>query len=644
MKKVLIGLIAFLFVLLLITTFYQTGYAFIPSDDQILKSDQMISEKPAYDLWGKLFSQKEAEKLMKTEEGKALLSPKNGAVKIDKKLIELGKKAFYEETFGNEVYLTDIIGAFNGPITLENIQKAVKKLNGKGTTNLQVELAETITINGKTYKKGTLVNTGLDVAKESNEILGVPLKKVDGKLKAGISCAACHATVDRETKQVIEGAVNTDLNAGLLIAMATNSASYFTHTNIKSLKNYIKNSERMVVTSNGSSAPLPNPKALEEAVDAVFIKWPKGNFDSTIDMESNPAQIPDSFTFGDFPYGWSGHAMAGPFKGLSTFNNNVHAQNSDPLTQSEISEDLFGIDKEVYLGTLLQNAANPKFRYTPDKKEKPSEFFHTVDPNPEAPGVNEAVKPPSFPKVTLAAPDGLIVSSPGYMFNEQNNAMSAWQNTLVPPKPRVKLEANAIKEGERVFNKAGCISCHAGANLTNNRIVSVNEVKTEPSRAQSLKKTEKIFGDAYLYSPDTPVPVPKDARVLKVPIDHLDPEQIKLGFAYGDSPGGYKTPALNGLYWSAPYLHDGGVAVGPDVNKHLGIPGTFEKGILPDPANSLYALVDKKLREKVISANKKAGLNDVHVSGIGHEYWVDDSTGFTKAEQESLVKYLLSIQ
>jgi hypothetical protein len=65
------------------------------------------------------------------------------------------------------------------------------------------------------------------------------------------------------------------------------------------------------------------------------------------------------------PYGWSGHAMADPFKGISTFNNNVHAQNSDSLSQSEVSRELFGIDKEVYIGTVLQNAANPKFRYTP---------------------------------------------------------------------------------------------------------------------------------------------------------------------------------------------------------------------------------------------------------------------------------------
>ena len=144
-----------------------------------------------------------------------------------------------------------------------------------------------------------------------------------------------------------------------------------------------------------------------------FLKWPRGNFDSTIDMVSNPAQIPDSFTKGDHPYGWSGFAAAGPFHGLSAFSNNVHAQNSDSLGQAENSSPLFGMDQEVYLGTILQNAANPKFRYDTKKGEKPSSFFAAVDPTPGVPGVNEMVRSPSFPKLNLMAPDGLLVSSPG---------------------------------------------------------------------------------------------------------------------------------------------------------------------------------------------------------------------------------------
>lgn len=634
------------FAVLMVVFSLSTGYAFIPSGEQILKAEPRIvseEDKPAYDLWGRMITKKEADTLLKTEEGRAMLSPKNGAVKIDEALHQLGKKAFYEETFGNEIFITDIMGAFEGPISLAGIKEAIAKLNGEGTSNLRVKLDKTFTIVGKKFEKGTFVDTGLDVVKGSNEVLGMPMKTVDGQVKAGISCAACHATVDPVSKLVVEGAVNNDLNAGLLVAFASNSAAYFTHTDITSLQQYLRDGGMTVQTSESQPARLPDPKALEDAVDRNALKWPKGNFDSTIDMQSNPAQIPDSFTAGDFPYGWSGHAMAGPFKGLSTFNNNVHAQNSDSLTQSEVSRELFGIDKEVYIGTILQNAANPKYRYTPDKGKKPSEFFAKVDPTSGAPGVNQVVKPPSFPKSTLVAPDGLIVSSPGTKFNEQNNGMSVWQNTLVPPKPPVKADPQTVRTGRKVFERAGCIQCHAGDFLTNNRIVPAAEIGTDPSRAQALKATERIWGEAYLYSPDTPVPIPRGATILKVPTADLDPEQIKLGFAKGDSPGGYKTPSLNGLYWTAPYLHDGGVAAGKNLHSELGIPGTLGKGILPDPANSLKAVVDKKLRENVIAANRRAGLQDVHVLGIGHNYWVDETTGFSANDQEALVQYLLSV-
>lgn len=622
------------------------GYAFLPSEEQILKSEGKIikeEDKPAYDLWGRTITKKEAEELLKTENGKALLSPKNGAVKIDEALNQLGKKAFYEETFGNEVFITDIMGAFNGPLTLQGVKEAIQDLKGEGTDNLRVKLAETVTIGGKTFHKGDYVDTGLDVARGSNEVMGMPTKVVEGQVKAGITCAACHSTVDPVSKLVVEGAPNYNLNAGMFIAMATNSAAYFTHTDITALQKFLREGGTKVETTEGKTATLPDPQALEEAVDKNALKWPKGNFDSTIDMQSNPAQIPSSFTAGAHPYGWSGHAMAGSFKGLSTFNNNVHAQNSDSLTQSEVSRELFGMDKEVYIGTILQNAANPKYRYTAQKGKKPSAFFDTVDPTPGTPGINQVVKPPSFPKATLVAPDGLIVSSPGTKFNEQNNGMSVWQNTLVPPKASVQLDPEKVQTGQKVFARAGCITCHGGEHFTNNRIVSAPEIGTDPSRARALKATERIWGEALIYSPDTPVPIPPGATVLKVPTKDLDPEQIKLAFAKGDSPGGYKTPGLTGLYWTAPYLHDGGISVGKDAKTQLGMPGTLGKGIRPDPFNSLKALVDKKLREEVIAANRKEHLPEVHVHGIGHNYWVDKTTGFTEKEQEALVHYLLSI-
>jgi len=597
--------------------FWRIEYGFMPSADQTLNASpiRVLEANDLYDLWGETVSEAE------------LPADRQGAVPINGDVLQLGREMMYRESFGSEVFLTDMLGMLNGPLTLPNMMKAIMELRGAGTDNLRVELAQDITLGGRTYRKGEKIDTGLDVAKGSYTVLGMPLKWSDGKIKVGISCMACHATVDRETKMVIEGAPNVDLNAGLLMALATNSVHYFTHTDVQNVAKYMKNAE-----------------ALEKAVDEVLVKWPRGSFDTTIDLESNPVQIPDSFTKGGHPYGWSGFAMAGPFHGLSVLNNNVHAQNSDPLAQAYSAPELFGIDKDTYLRILLQNAASKKYQYDPASGLTPSEFFERVDPTPGAPGVNELVIPPSYPKFTIMAPDGLVVSSPGFRFAEQVNAMSAYQNTLRPPAVVAsKEERTAIKKGEVIFRKAQCISCHAGDAFTNHRIIPANVIGTEPSRAKAFKNTGRKFGEALIYSFDTPVPVPRDGEVMRVPTEHLDPEQIRLAYAHGDSPGGYKVKGLIGLRWTAPYLHDGGVAVGPKLSQ-LGIPGTLDAGVLPDPANSLRALVDRELRRKVVEANRSdPRLASVHVSGEGHEFWVDAAAGFTQEEQDALVRYLLSL-
>jgi hypothetical protein len=59
-------------------------------------------------------------KLMRDEKQ---LSPENRAVAVTEDLLKLGRKAFYSETFGNEVFQKDGVGALDSPInpvTLEN--------------------------------------------------------------------------------------------------------------------------------------------------------------------------------------------------------------------------------------------------------------------------------------------------------------------------------------------------------------------------------------------------------------------------------------------------------------------------------------------------------------------------------------------
>jgi hypothetical protein len=188
-------------------------------------------------------------------------------------VITLGRKAFYGQTFGNEVFFSDILGILDGPVSVPGIARSLLALRGRGTTDLQVTLARTVRVGGRIFPKGGQISTGLDVPAGAWLPLGMPLKFSSGRLKVGISCAVCHSTVDPLTKQVVEGAPNADLNAGLLLALAANSAAYFPHARL------------------GEMAALPDPGVLEETVDASLTKWPPGTFDTTPDLEEGSADL-----------------------------------------------------------------------------------------------------------------------------------------------------------------------------------------------------------------------------------------------------------------------------------------------------------------------------------------------------------------
>jgi hypothetical protein len=596
-RRWFVGLfLGLVFLALLVGVVYVTEpeYAYMPPLTKILNAERG-NQAQAFDVWGRSITQTEAATLLQTAEGQTLLSPHQGAIAITDGLLALGR--------------TDV------------------------------------TVGGTTFPQGTILNTGLEVVPGSYLPLGLKVKLQGGRLAVGITCALCHATLDPQTMKVVEGGMNSDFNGGLVLGLATNSAAYLGHTSVAALDPYMTDPQRTVTRSDGTTALLPNPRALEDAVDASLLQWPPETFDATTDLVGNPAKINNTFTLGHHPYAWTGIFAAGPFKGLAAITSHVHAIGSDGLSQSASSAWLLSLDPEVYLGTLLQNAAWKRYRYTPTRHQSPSAFFAQVDPTPGAPGVNHIVPLPTFPHTSLLSEVGLAGSGPGYRFMEQNNALAAFQNTLVPPPAPLPIDGALVTRGRAVFAQAGCAGCHAGAEATNHRVIPVPEIGTDPSRAQALQTTEAHYVPPSLYGFDTPVPIPPGTPPLAVPTAQLDPQQIQLAFAYGGTPGGYKVPSLVGVYWSAPYLHDGGVAVGADAQTQLGIPGTLHRGILPDPVNSLRALIDRALRQRVIAANAAVpSLQAMHVQGTGHAFWVDAETGFTPADQEALIQYVFSLR
>lgn len=606
----------------------------------------------SYDVLGYPVSKAEAEKLLQTEGGQAQLSSDNGAIAITPDLIRLGRDAFYRETFSNEYFFTDVVGAIDGPINLVTMSRAIAALGGKHTTNLQVPIDQDVTIGGRTFRAGTLVSTGLDVPAGSLVPLGMQVVKSGAKLRIGLTCAACHASVDKETGKVIEGAPNIDVDTGLLQAFATNSAAMFRQTGVNPVT--FPAGSKTYINLVGEKQFLPDAKAVEDAVDAQFLAWSPGNFDSTPDNRNNPSQIPSSFTFETFPYGWSGFSSVGWFHGLTTLNNNVHAVNSDPTTSSYASKYLLGMDKETYLGVILQNAADRKFRLS--EGAKPSKFLEKIDPTPNAPGINEVVKMPGYPRGSVFILDGLMASSPGLPLGAQLNGMSAFQNTLAPPPHEPTDDKTILQRGAAVFEKASCVECHSGRYFTNHRVIAQTEVNSQPSRASALAKMPQTFVPPETFPPGIRVPIPVDPDVLSVPVEITPQEDQDLAYAV-NNPGGYKVQSLIGLYLTAPYLHDGGVAASADAlsqdadgfytvkkPEQMGLAGTLLNEIAPDPAASLRVLLDRNLRQAAVTANRaNSDLQAINSDGSGHEYWVDQRAGFSSQDQTDLIDFLLSL-
>lgn len=641
---VLIGVIA-----------YQIEVAF-PGTPSIYNTYTPLT-KPApsgigsYDVLGHVVDKEEAANLLQTEEGRKQLSPDNGAVAVTEDLINLGRKAFYSETFKDQVFQTDVVGALNGQINPITMTKAIARLGGKPTTNLQIPINKDVTIGGRTFTAGTLLNTGLDVPAASILPLGMRPSIEKGKLRVGITCALCHAAVDGKTGRVMEGAPNNDLDTGLVLAFATNSAAMFRQTSVNPTK--LPRGEHTYINAKGQEVRLPDAKALEDAVDAELLSWAPGNFDSTPNLVNNPAQIPPSYTHDAWPYGWSGNAAIGWFHGLTTLNSNVHGTNSDPTLGADSSLPMLGIDKETYLGVIFQNAANPAFRLP--EGAKPSEFLDKIDPTPGQPGMNEVIRMPGYPKGSPFILDGLMANSPGYPVGEQINGLSAFQNTLAPP-PNQTTNTDSIKRGAAIFTRAGCVECHSGRYFTNHDVIPEGKIGTQPSRAPAQAPIARILAEPRTYPPNASVPLPPDPPVLPVPTD-ITPKRVQeLAFAINNRAGGYKVPTLIGLNVTAPYLHDGGVAATSEALKQddkgftvanpdqLGMAGTLLNNIQPDPSASLRVLLDRKLRKRTVAANRaNPDLQRSNVDGSGHAYWVDAKARFTTQDQTDLIQFLLSL-
>ena len=617
----------------------------------------------SYDYFGKVLSPTEAATLVKAK-GLNPHDPKSylkiGAVHITQKLLDVGEKIFFERKIGDTFGLQRVFGFQLGLASiLPDMQTAIVGQQGKPTSNLLITLSREIKIGSQVFPQGTRFPTGFDVLKGG--ILPIGLTP-----KGEITCAICHVALTPKGQQ-LKGLPNGDLAIPFLIALAPNSAAGFARLSLNPLDPRFQGNGKTILDSKGRSVKLPDPTIFEKVFDDLVLAVPFGHFESSPDGIFNTTQIPPLFTFKAGPYTAGGEFAVGPFGGLAALTNGVHSSETNLLAGAQRSAETTGIDREVYLGTVLQNAADPTIRL-PNRVVKPSEWLRQVSPDLAQAELEDQVPAPglgSYPNlnISLLTYNGLVFSpntrDPSDMasgkFFFANNAMSAWQNSLVPPPNRSRANFNALNNGSvdrgaEVF-KSSCLACHRSPFFTDNKIHPIAEIKTNPARAKSRLKQNALLVAPKMYSLDTPVPIPANATVLDVPTAGISnqPNQLPNGLLPN---GGYKTPSLLGLYLTAPYLHDGGVAVRKNTlavadngsyqildASGLGLSGTLSQGILPDASASLRALIDRSLRAKVVTANRaNPALQVSNLDGSGHEFYVEGAQ-----RQQDLINFLLAL-
>ena len=622
-----------------------------------------------YDYFGTLLTPQAASEMV-VENGLDPFDPnsyrKLGLIHITDELIARGRTIFMERKIGDTFGLQNVFGFTAGFARIfPEVMQAIGNLQGKATTNLRIVLLKDLTIGSRTFPKGSTLDTGLDVEPGGNFPIGL-------LPNGNPTCAVCHVTLDDKGKLLV-GAANADINAPLIIALAPNTVAGFARLSLNPLDPLYKG-QKQILDSSGQLVTLPDPMKFERAFDDAVLDVPAGHFESSPDGLNNTTKIPNVFTFGTGPYLADGIFAVGSFAGLSAITNAVHSSEVNLLAASQLSQPTLGIDPEVYLGVALQNAVDPKVRLPEGPPVRPSEWLRKVAPNPYEAELEDQIAAPGageYPnlKPGLFTLNGLVFSpntgtpedgaSGRFLFAA--NAMAAFQNSLTTPPNRSDANRQAllngsVNRGAAVFQQAGCTSCHAGVFYTDNRIHPIGEIGGNSARARSHLALDGLLVPPAIYSLDTAVPPPAGATVLSLPTSHVSPTPTSL--PTGLLPNGaYKTTPLRGVYLSAPYLHDGGVAVRAGSLKFnpngsfevidpqgLGLSGTLAIGLNADAASSLRALLDRALRQQVVASNLHIpALVRSNLDGTGHDFYVDPAAGFTYAQQADLVNFLLAL-
>lgn len=203
--------------------------------------------------------------------------------------------------------------------------------------------------------------------------------------------------------------------------------------------------------------------------------------------------------------------------------------------------------------------------------------------------------------------------------------IEAWILSLEAPKYPFPIDAKLAAAGKEIFNK-NCAECHGrydGAGAANEwpeRIVPLAEIGTDPVRLQALTvEGRKKYGDSWF------------ARGSQTSIVA--------------DPGGYVAPPLDGVWASAPYLHNGSVPTLWDLMHPASRPVVWKR--TPDGYDSEKVGLEVTRLEEVPKGDRADAriarrYFDTRLpskSAVGHTF----PDALSEAEKQAVVEYLKTL-
>jgi len=562
-----------------------------------------------------------------------------------------------------------------------------------------------------------------------------------GKFRIGLSCALCHYSLDvdwdgkpdlkwAKPNQTTPGSPykpehawaigNQDIALGWIFASSQNTIAGFENSgpggdaspdDARAWARWVRDNYET------------QPADIKREIDRGLLLFPRGFADDTPDGMHNPVQFPSLFTNRNWPYNYDGVML-----NASDRNNNVWTGGIDPSQLVALCKDragktadlVFWEKKGLYTELTAKEYAEIFVRYSPAGRDDiarremlrdditgdsdgvpgllnndavvllkgvpniiPKDFFERAENKDRIREARQFGRDGDKRGALIALLGTRVITPPAirdkynvaelaskYGLNADEfvtDAVSMMLDWVEPPPNLSPLLGNArqaglVAKGSQIFKDEGCAKCHAGPFFTNNTIIPLKDIGTDVSRAAATRPLQTFF--APKYDPKTGLAVSSGLAGF-------------LAKFFGGERTGYKVVTLRYLWGSAPYLHDGGVAVTlrndsqpagidlqgllrrPESDKIYGVaqilaardanPVQYSRA---NAALSLQAMLLKPEREKVIAANKervhpiaassgRVSMASIHVQGVGHEYWVRDEVGGDRIT--ALVAFLLSL-